>query len=494
VFRVTRASDLDIAEDEAEDLLSTIEDELRRRDRGEPVRLEMSESTSWLLAERLRDSVGLRDRQIVRSPGPLDLAQLWSVYRQIDRPKLRDPSFTPVAEPRLSYAPTIFRSIREGDILLHHPYDSFRPVVDFLEQAAADDDVVAIKQTLYRTSGDSPVIRALTRAAEAGKEVTALVELKARFDEANNIAWARALEQHGVHVVYGLIGLKTHSKVLLVTRREGGALRRYLHLATGNYNPSTARLYTDLSLFTADEVITHDAMLLFNVLTGYGELPPLQHLVVAPFELRQHVLDRIAAEIEHARSGRPAGIAAKMNSLADPDIIAALYRASQAGVPIDLMVRGICRLRPGIPGVSSTIRVRSILDRFLEHARIFWWKNGGEDLVYSGSADWMPRNLDRRIEVIFPVRDPEAKRRIIEDMFPTEWADNQFSWELGPDGTYARRSADGGPPRRAQQEFMEHTEARSSRRRTTVRPELPTKRFVSPALRVAQAQQRRRGG
>lgn len=492
VFRVTRASDLDIAEDEADDLLSTIEDELRRRDRGEPVRLEMSESTSWLLADRLRDAVGLRERQIIRCPGPLDLAKLMSVYNAVDRPTLRDPPFAPAPEPRLSYAPTIFRSIREGDILLHHPYDSFRPVIDFLDQAATDDDVVAIKQTLYRTSGDSPVIRALTRAAEAGKEVTALVELKARFDEANNIAWARALEQHGVHVVYGLIGLKTHSKVLLVTRREGGDLRRYLHLATGNYNPSTARLYTDLSLFTADEAITHDAMLLFNVLTGYGELPPLKHLVVAPFELRQHVLDRIDAEITHARAGRPAGLVAKVNSLADPEIIAALYRASQAGVPIDLLVRGICRLRPGIPGLSPTIRVRSILDRYLEHARIFWWRNGGDDLVYSGSADWMPRNLDRRIEVIFPVRDPDAKRRIIEDILPTELADNQFSWSLGPDGVYSRTPSDGEPPRRAQLDFMERVEKRSSRRRTAVRPELPTKRFVSPALRVAQAQKRRR--
>jgi polyphosphate kinase len=336
------------------------------------------------------------------------------------------------------------------------------------------------------------VVRALTRAAEAGKEVTALVELKARFDEANNIAWARALERHGVHVVYGLIGLKTHSKVLLVTRREGGDLRRYLHLATGNYNPSTARLYTDLSLFTADEAITHDAMLLFNVLTGYGELPPLEHLVVAPFELRSHVLERIEAEIEHARAGRPAGLVAKVNSLADPEIIEAMYRASRAGVPIDLLVRGICRLRPGIPDVSPTIRVRSILDRYLEHARIFWWKNGGDDLVYSGSADWMPRNLDRRIEVIFPIRDPDAKRRVIEDILPTELADNQFSWTLGPDGAYARTPCHGEPPRRAQRDFMESVENRASRRRTALRPELPTKRFVRPALRVAQAQHRRR--
>ena len=493
-FRLTRASDLDIAEDEAEDLLSTIEDELRRRDRGDPVRLEVAHGASPHLQERLRTMLELEPRQLIEAPSLVNLADLWAIVRQVDLPQLKDPPFVPQPVERLRYAPTIFRSIEEGDVLLHHPYDSFRHVVDFIEQAATDPDVVAIKQTLYRTSGDSPIVRALARAAEAGKEVTALVELKARFDEANNIAWARALEQSGVHVVYGLIGLKTHCKILLVTRREGRKLRRYLHLGTGNYNPTTAKLYTDLGLFTAAEAITHDAMLLFNVLTGYAELSTLRHLVVAPFDLRRHVLHRIDQEIEHARSGRPAGFVAQMNSLVDPEVIEHLYRASRAGVRIDLLVRGICCLRPQVPGVSENIRVRSILDRFLEHSRIFWWRNGGDDLVYSGSADWMPRNLNRRIEVVFPILDPEAKRRVMHDVLGTAFRDNTFSWELQSDGNYVRRSPGDAAPVRAQQVFVERVNGRGKTSRTTLRPEVPVKRFTSPAARVAEAQRRRSGG
>ncbi len=491
LFRVTRSSDLEIAEEEAEDLLSTIEDELRRRDRGDPVRLEMSESTSWLLAEQLRDLVGLEDRQLLRCPGFIDLAKLWTVYKQVENPELRDPPFTPSPVARLRYAPTIFRTIREGDILLYHPYDSFRHVVDFMDQAAADPDVVAIKQTLYRTSGDSPVVKALARAAEQGKEVTALVELKARFDEANNIAWARALERSGVHVVYGLIGLKTHSKVLLITRREDGGLRRYLHLATGNYNPSTARLYTDLGMFTANEDLTHDAMLLFNVLTGYGELPEMRKLVVAPFQLRQHIRDRIEIEIAHAQAGRPSGLVAKMNSLVDEEIIRDLYRASQAGVPVDLIIRGICCLQPGIPKVSENIRVRSILGRFLEHARIFWWRNGGDDVVYSGSADWMPRNLDRRIEVVFPIEDEEAKRRVMDEVLGTEFRDNTLSWDLMPNGTYVRRYPGDEPPVDVQATLIARADERGQRKRTAMRPEVSARRFTNPAERMTSAQARR---
>jgi len=487
-FRLTRASDLDLAEEEADDLLSTIEDELRRRDRGEPVRLELGLDTSLQLTDQLRNMVGVMDRQIVKSPGPVRLADVMEIVKSVDQPALKDPPFQPVALDRLRYAPTLFRSIEEGDVLLHHPYDAFRHVVDFLEQAASDPDVVAIKQTLYRTSGKSPIIRALKRAAESGQEVTALVELKARFDEANNIAWARDLEQSGVHVVYGLIGLKTHCKMLLVTRRRGGELQRFLHLGTGNYNPTTAKLYTDLSLLTSRPELTRDAMLLFNVLTGYAELPELRHLVVAPFGLRAHLLERIEVEIEHAMAGRPAGLTAQMNALVDPEIIDALYWASQNGVQVDLWVRGICCLRPGIEGVSENIRVRSILDRFLEHARIFWWRNGGEDLVYSGSADLMPRNLDRRIEVVFPILDPDAKARVMEEVLAVGFQDETFAWHMNPDGSYTPLGATSGL--RAQQEFMDRA-ANRHRQHRHLRPEVPAKRFVSPALRAAQSQLRR---
>lgn len=491
-FRVMRASDLDIAEDEAENLLSTIQDELRRRDRGEPVRLDISDDASEELTTQLAELIGVKPRQVVRIRGLVAKAELMKVYGGVKAPHLRDDPFTPAQMQRLSYAPTIFRSIAERDILLQHPYHSFRHVVDFIDQAASDPDVVAIKQTLYRTSGDSPIVRALMRAAEKGKQVTALVELKARFDEANNIAWAMELEESGVHVVYGLIGLKTHCKLLLVTRREGDKLKRYLHLSTGNYNPSTARLYTDLGLFTAQEEITRDAMLLFNVLTGYAELPKMAHLVVAPFTLRRRTLAMIEREIEHKRAGRPAGIVAKMNSLVDGEVIAKLYEASRAGVSVDLIIRGICCLRPGVPGVSENIRVRSILGRFLEHSRIFWWKNGGDDEVYLSSADWMPRNLNRRIEVGFPVLDENIRRKITEDLLPIELADNTFAWTLDTNGDYQHvHPADGEEPLSAQAAFIAMTKKRASSGRTAVRPEVPAKPGFSPAVRVAAALQRR---
>lgn len=488
-FRVLRASDLDIAEDEAENLLSTIQDELRNRDRGEPIRLDISNEATEDLTSQLAELIGVESDNVVRVRGLVAKTELMRIYGSVKRPELRDEPFTPAQVERLRYAPTIFRSIAEKDILLQHPYHTFRHVVDFIDQAANDPDVVAIKQTLYRTSGDSPIIRALTRAAEQGKQVTALVELKARFDEANNIAWAMALEKSGVHVVYGLIGLKTHCKMLLVTRREGARLKRYLHLATGNYNPSTARLYTDLGLFTARDDVTRDAMLLFNVLTGYAELPPMSHLVVAPFTLRQHVLDSIDREIEHAQMGRPAGIVAKMNSLVDGEVIERLYEASRAGVSIDLIIRGICCLRPGVPGVSENIRVRSILDRFLEHSRIFWWKNGGEDEVYLSSADWMPRNLNRRIEVAFPILDETIRRKIIEELIPVELADDTNAWLLTEAGAYVP-VAPGASPVRAQATFIRTARKRDKSRRA-LRPEVPAKPGVSPAERVAAALQRR---
>ena len=492
-FRVTRASDLDFAEDEVEDLLSTIQEELRRRDLGAPVLLEIDARCSDLIRDGLQRAVGVESRQVQAVRGLIDPSALFSVIGQLKLPHLTDAPFTPTILPQLEYGPTIFRTIQEQDILLHHPYDSFRHVVDFLEQSADDPSVVAIKMTLYRTSGGSPIVRALQRAAEAGKEVTALVELKARFDEANNINWAKQLEESGAHVVYGLIGLKTHSKMLLVTRREGERLQRYAHLATGNYNAKTANLYTDLGLLTADEDLTHDAMLLFNVLTGYAELPQMRRLVVAPFTLRSHVLRYIEREIEHAKAQRPCGIRAKMNSLVDGQVIEALYRASQAGVPVDLIVRGICCLRPQIPGVSDNIQVRSILDRFLEHARIFRWTNGGDEEVYLSSADWMPRNLNRRIEVGFPILADELKKRIIDDILAVEWSDNTFSWTLGADGTYHARTPNDAEPVRAQASFIDLARAQSKAPRTSVRPEASKLRRLSPAARAAQAQLRRLG-
>ncbi len=491
-FRITRASDLDIDEDDSDNLLSTIEDQLRRRERGETVRLEVGRSTSDKMTDSLQKMSQVKLRQVLRAPSILDLSALMKVYGSQMRPDLKDEPYAPAPVERLRYSPMMFRSIRERDILLHHPYETFRHVIEFIDQAAQDPDVVAIKQTLYRTSGDSPIVRSLARAAEAGKQVTAIVELKARFDEANNIQWAKELEESGVHVVYGLIGLKTHCKMLLVTRREGDTLRRYLHLATGNYHPATARLYTDMGMFTAREDITHDAMLLFNVLTGYAELPQMKQLIVSPFTLRSHTINAIEREIEHAKAGRPSGIRAKMNSLVDGEVIEHLYRASQAGVQVDLMIRGICCLRPQVPGISENIRVHSILDRFLEHSRVFWWCNGGDDELFLSSADWMPRNLNRRIEVAFPVLEPALKKRIVEDIMPIEFSDNTYAWTLGADGEYSPCSPGEDTAMRAQATFMRMTRNRAQIVRKSVRPELNSdaERF-SPAVRAAAAQQRR---
>lgn len=492
-FRVTRAGDLDIDEDEADDLLVSIQDQLRGRERGEPVRLEIESDASESLTRQLAGLIGVQERQIFKTGGYVDAAAFMKVLSAIPRPDLKDDHFVPTPSARFRFESDLFSTIHERDIALHHPYESFSHVVDFIDAAAEDARVVAIKQTLYRTSGDSPIVRALAQAAERGKEVTVIVELKARFDEANNIQWAKALEESGVHVVYSLIGFKTHSKMLLVIRREEEQLVRYLHLGTGNYNSSTARLYTDLGLFTAREDITHDAMLLFNVLTGYAELPELKRLIVSPFNLREHVNDAIDREIEHARAGRPSGIRAKMNALVDDRVIEHLYRASQAGVSVDLIVRGACCLRPGVPGISENIRVRSILDRFLEHARIFEWTNGGDTKVFLSSADWMPRNLNRRIEVCFPVLDPTIKRRISNEILPTEFSDNCHAWELGPDGTYRPKSPDGDAPFRAQAAFMTEARRRAHRHTSPLRPELSARKLnsLSPAVRAAVAQQRR---
>jgi len=389
--------------------------------------------------------------------GPLNFADLARVVMPRDeRRELRDEPFSPQIVPPLRESEDLFATIREKDILLHHPYESFDSVMEFISRAADDPQVLAIKQTLYRTSGDSPIIKALGRAAETGKQVTAIVELKARFDEESNIQWARTLEQAGVHVVYGLLGLKTHAKAALVVRREKDKLRRYVHLSTGNYHPATARLYTDLSLFTARDQIGEDVTALFNLLTGYSAPAKWNLLVVAPLGLHEAVLGLIRREAEHARAGRPAAIVAKLNALVDPDVIEALYQAAQAGVTITLLVRGVCGLRPNVSGVSERIQVRALIDRFLEHSRIAYFKNGGQDEVFISSADWMPRNFHRRVEVMVPIVDPDIKNRLMNEIIGISRADNVKSWNLRPDGSYARVSpAAGETPLRSQSRFIE---------------------------------------
>jgi polyphosphate kinase len=454
-FRVTRNFDIEIDDEDADDLLLTLQIELRRRERGHAVRIEVSgeaptESLQWLCRELDIDP----QRDVYSVGGALFLGDMTELTANDDRRDLRDEPFTPQYVPPLRDADDFFSTIQERDVLLHHPYESFEAVIDFLSQAAEDPRVLAIKQTLYRTGGESPLVKALQRAAELGKQVTALVELKARFDEESNIQWARALERSGVNVMYGLLGFKTHAKVLMVIRKERTGLRRYVHLATGNYNQQTARLYEDLSLFTAREDIGEDATAFFNMLTGYSAPLRWNRLIVSPLGLHEAVLGLIAREAEHARNGRPAQIVAKMNSLVDADVIAGLYAASQAGVEIDLLVRGICCLRPGIPGVSERIRVHTVIDRFLEHARIFHFKNGGQDEVFCSSADWMPRNFRRRVEVMFPIVDEALKKRVMEEVLGTMRADTAKGWLLGSNAVYQRIHGE-GPALRSQARFME---------------------------------------
>ncbi len=444
-FRVTRDADLDIQEDEADDLLVAIESELRKRRFGEPVRLEVERSMPQHLREMLLDALVLTDVDLYEIDGPLATSDLLTIAG-IDRPDLRDEPFTPAIPRRLIHSPDMFSVIREGDLLLQHPYESFDPVVQFLHQAANDPQVLAIKQTLYRTSGTSPVVAALMEAAENGKQVAVLIELKARFDEENNIHWARNLERVGAHVVYGFAALKTHGKVTLVVRDEPEGIRRYIHFGTGNYNEKTARIYTDLSLFTCRPELGEDVTALFNSLTGFSRSTRYRELLVAPVTLRAGFLRLIDRETDHALAGRPSGITAKLNAITDAEVIRALYRASQAGVPIELVVRGMCELRPGLPGVSETIRVRSIVGRFLEHSRIFVFANGGEREVYMGSADWMGRNLDRRVETIVPVLDPLLQERIENDIVRVLLADNVKTRWLGSDGHYVRRVPEDGAP------------------------------------------------
>jgi polyphosphate kinase len=469
-FRITRDSDLELLEQESDDMLRLIEDRLKARQRGQAVRIEIAAKADDAITRMIIDEEGLQggddgqpDRygEVYRIDGPLDLTAIWELHRLPGYERLHDKPFVPRVPRGLERrSPDIFSAIAQRDILLHHPYDSFDPVVEFVTSAANDPRVLAIKQTLYRTSGDSPISRALIAAAEAGKHVTALVELKARFDEANNVSWARQMERAGVHVVFGFLDLKTHCKVSLVVRQEGQGLRRYVHLGTGNYNPTTALIYTDLGLFTADEAVAEDASALFNFLTGYSQGHSWRRLIVAPTDLHRRTLELIDEQAARARAGKPARIFAKLNSLVDQRVIEALYRASQAGVPIDIIARGICCLRPGVPGLSETIRVRSIVDRFLEHSRVYVFGPDDDAQVFLSSADWMPRNFFRRVEVMFPLLDPELRDRVLREIVPVYLADNTRARRLDSSGVFDMlRPGPGDPARRCQLEFLEQRSA-----------------------------------
>jgi polyphosphate kinase len=438
-FHVTRDADIEIQELEAADLLETIEEGVRQRRFGMVVRLKISEEMPEDILDFLVQNLEIDHEDIYRVASPIWLSRLWKLA-SVDRPDLKEHPFVPALPAALEAKDEedIFALIRRQNILLHHPFDSFQPVVDFLKKAAADPDVLAIKMTLYRIGRNSPVVEALLEAMENGKQVAVLVELKARFDEESNIEWARALEREGVHVVYGLVGLKIHSKIALVVRREGKAIRRYVHLATGNYNPVTAHLYTDLGYFTCDEQIGADATDLFNYLTGYSAKREYRRLLVAPVNLRRRLEELIHREILRQRNGEAGHLIFKMNALADQGIIRLLYEASQAGVKIDLLVRGICCLRPGLPGISENIRVTSIVGRFLEHSRIYYFRNGGQEEVYVGSADLMHRNISRRVEVVFPVEDPALIRHLRDEVLSVYMADNVKARLMLPDGSYAR--------------------------------------------------------
>jgi polyphosphate kinase len=455
-FRVTRNSELYIEEEEASNLLKAVEAELHNRRRGDAVRLEVERDCPADIRKALLGTFRLSTEELYVTDGPLNPTRLMAIYEGDHSPELRqEPFAAPIAAP-LRDQSDIFAAIRQQDILLHHPYESFESVVDFVERAAADPKVLAIKQTLYRTGGDSRIVGALIDAARSGKQITAVVELRARFDEANNIQWARQLEDSGVHVVYGLVGYKIHAKVCLVVRREDSQLRRYVHLATGNYNPQTARQYTDLSYFTCKPAFGEDATNLFNLLTGICQFQPMRKLAVAPFDLHPRLVGLIRRETEHARAGLPARIVARMNSLVDETVIEALYEASEAGVKIELLVRGICCLRPGVAGLSANIQVRSIVDRFLEHSRIWWFENACHREAYVSSADWMPRNFFRRIEVAFPIEDGRIADRLISEILSTSFTDNTKAHELRADGSYRRvKAAKEDGARRSQKEFMQ---------------------------------------
>lgn len=456
-YRIMRNADLTIDEEEASDLLKEIENKLKMRQWGEVIRLEVEAGIDAKLLKFLKGEFKVAEEDVFKIPGPIDLTVLMKLYGVEGYDCLKYVQPVPQPVPEIVPGEDIFEAIRKSDIFLHHPYQTFDPVVDFIRQAAKDPDVLAIKQTLYRVSGNSPIISSLAQAAENGKQVTVLVELKARFDEEHNIVWAKKLEKAGCHVIYGLVGLKTHSKIALVVRKEEDGIRRYVHLGTGNYNDSTAKLYTDCGIFTCKESIGEDATAVFNMLSGYSEPRSWNELILAPYWLRDKFLYLIKREIKHVKEGKEGRIAAKMNSLCDSGIIAALYEASAAGVKIDLIVRGICCLKVGIPGVSENITVRSIVGNFLEHSRIFYFENGGNIDVYMGSADWMPRNLDRRVEIIFPVLEDALKEKAVH-ILEVELADNVKARVMEPDGNYVRVDKRGKQLVNSQRVFVEEAE------------------------------------
>ncbi|MFA5332229.1 MAG: polyphosphate kinase 1 [Methanoregula sp.] len=455
-FKITRDADLDIEVDEASDLLTTVEEYMEQRARGMPVRIQVDESMPGSTLVMLEKNLGVQSHMIYRSGHPTGMADLMQLL-SLDRPDLKDPPFQPLVPAELSEEKNIFSEIAKKDILLFHPYDSFTPVITFIRQAAHDPDVLAIKMTLYRVGSNSPIVQALMEARENGKAVAALIELKARFDEENNIGWARALERAGVHVVYGVVGLKVHAKVCMVIRREKDGIKRYMHLGTGNYNATTSRVYTDFGMFTCDKDIGFDVANLFNFLTGFARFDQYRKLFVAPVTLRKNIISRIEREIaSHTKNGN-GHLIFKMNALVDQKCIEALYRASMAGVKVELQIRGICCLIPGIPGISENITVSAIVGRFLEHARLYYFHNGGASEVFLGSADLMPRNLDRRVEILFPVTDETIKKAIIEKILPMELHDNQKLRLLDPDGAYIMKIPEKGEnPVNSQDWFLAH--------------------------------------
>src|SRR5213593_542583 len=463
-FRVTRNSDLYIDEEEAENLLRTIEQELRRSSRGNAVRLEVEADCPKDILELLLRFFDLTEADAYKLDGPLSMTHLMPLVTNDAFAKLRDRPFQPARDPALPPHVDFFEVLRHQDVLLHHPYDSFDQIVEWIEAAARDPQVLAIKITLYRTSGDSPIVEALIDAANAGKQVTAIVELRARFDEASNIQWARRLEEAGAHVIYGVVGLKTHSKALLIVRRDADQLRRYVHLGTGNYHSRTARIYTDFSLLTSEPQLTEEVATVFNTLTGLAGYPGLKKMMVSPFDMHTRLIQLIERERDNARAGKPARIVAKLNALVDQEIIEKLYEASCADVTIDLIVRGICCLRPKMPGLSDNIRVISIVGRFLEHSRIFYFENAGQPKVFLSSADWMPRNFYRRIELAFPVENPALRDQIINEVLPSFLHDRVKARELQPDGKYRRLKPEGSEPRaQAQWHFREVSRERAKK-------------------------------
>ncbi len=481
-YRIMRNADLSIEEDEAADLLKEIQKQLKKRQWGEVIRLEIEEGVDKRLMKRLKKEFNVSDEDIYNIGGPLDLTFLMKVYGLEGFDKLKNKKYEPQLIKSMNSEEDIFTQIRKHDIVMHHPYQTFNPVVDFVRQAAKDPNVLAIKQTLYRVSSHSPIIAALAEAAENGKQVSVLVELKARFDEENNIVWAKMLEKAGCHVIYGLRGLKTHSKITLVVRRDEDGIRRYVHLGTGNYNDSTAKLYTDMGLLTCQRPIGEDATAVFNMLSGYSEPERWNKLIVAPLWIRDRFFEMIAREKQHALEGKPARIVAKMNSLCDQKIIKALYEASAAGVKIDLIVRGICCLKVGIPGISENITVRSIVGNFLEHSRIFYFYNNGFEEVYMGSADWMPRNLDKRVEIVFPVEDEACKAEVME-VLKIQLEDTLKAHILQPDGSYEKVDRRGKAPLCAQDYFCEKA-IREAKEREAEKKTFEKTRVFEPMLSI----------